>query len=234
MNSHTKPPKRTAEAARNFGAPTGVTTGPIIGSRKIYVPAPQDDSIRVPFREVLLTTDTEPPVRIYDPSGPYTESEARVDLNAGLPQLRRDWLVARGFDTVPGRAVTAADNGNISPDHLVPACPAERPVLQAKPGQMTTQYEFARAGIVTPEMIYVAHRENLGRMRALAGAAERMADGDSFGADIPEFVTPDFVREEIDRARPWRGHRLRRRAGRVRRPRPSAAAGSADAALKGC
>lgn len=201
MNTHTKPPKDNARAASQFGAPTGVTTGPIIGSRKIYVPTPQDASIRVPFREVVLTTDAEPPVRIYDPSGPYTESDARVDLNAGLPQLRRDWLEARGFDTVPGRAVTAADNGNISSEKLVPACPAERSVLEAQPGQMTTQYEFARAGIVTPEMIYVAHRENLGRAAMLDGARERHADGESFGASVPDFVTPEFVREEIARGR---------------------------------
>ena len=64
MNTDTKPPKRNAEAARKFGAPTGVTTGPIIGSRKIDVPTPEDASIRVPFREVLLTADAEPPVRI--------------------------------------------------------------------------------------------------------------------------------------------------------------------------
>lgn len=201
MNTHTNPPKDNARAASQFGAPTGVTTGPIIGSRKIYVPTPQDASIRVPFREVRLSTDAEPPVRIYDPSGPYTQTDVTVDLNAGLPQLRHEWLGRRGFDVVPGRAVTAADNGNISPDHLVPACPAQRPILQAKPGQMTTQYEFARAGIVTPEMIYVAHRENLGRAAMLDGARERHADGESFGASVPDFVTPEFVREEIARGR---------------------------------
>lgn len=195
MNTPTSPKHRA------FGAPTGVTTGPIIGSRKIHVPTPQDASILVPFREVALSTDAEPPVRIYDPSGPYTETDAAIDLNAGLPQIRRDWLARRGFETVPGRAVTAADNGNISADHLVPACPAERPVLQAKPGQMTTQYEFAKAGIVTPEMIYVAHRENLGRAAMLEGARERHADGESFGAAIPDFVTPEFVRDEIARGR---------------------------------
>ncbi len=201
MNTHTKLPKQNAEAARKFGAPTGVTTGPIIGSRKIYVPTPEDASIRVPFREVALTTDSEPAVRIYDPSGPFTETGVAIDLNAGLPQIRRGWLTARGFDTVPGRAVTAADNGNISPEQTVPACPAERPVLTARDGQMATQYEFARAGIITPEMIYVAHRENLGRAAMLEGARERHADGESFGASVPEFVTPEFVRSEIARGR---------------------------------
>jgi len=196
MNAHTKPQKNSVKAA-----PQTVTTGPIIGSRKIYVAAPEHPDMRVPFREVALTTEAEPPVRIYDPSGPYTETDAKIDLNAGLVQPRRAWLDARGFEVVAGRAVTAADNGNISAEQLVPACPAERPILQAKPGQMTTQYEFARAGIVTPEMIYVAHRENLGRAAMLEGARERHADGESFGASVPEFVTPEFVRDEIARGR---------------------------------
>lgn len=201
MNAPTKPQKTSVKTAPKFAAPTGVTTGPIIGSRKIYVAAPDHPEMRVPFREVVLTTDAEPPVRIYDPSGPYTETDARIDLNAGLTQPRRAWLDARGFERVPGRAVTAADNGHISADQLVPACPAERPILQAWPGQMTTQYEFAKAGIVTPEMIYVAHRENLGRAAMLEGARERHADGESFGASVPEFVTPEFVRDEIARGR---------------------------------
>lgn len=195
MNIHTKPGKAAKVAPRS------VTTGPIIGSRKIYVAPPDHPEMRIPFREVQLTTEAEPPVRIYDPSGPFTETDARIDLDAGLPQIRRNWLSARGFDTVPGRAVTPADNGHIPEDQLVPACPAERPVLTARPGQMTTQYEFARAGIVTPEMIYVAHRENLGRAAMLDGARDRHADGESFGASVPEFVTPEFVRSEIARGR---------------------------------
>ncbi|WP_332696026.1 phosphomethylpyrimidine synthase ThiC [Bosea sp. (in: a-proteobacteria)] len=196
MNAHTKPQKNSVKAA-----PQSVTTGPIIGSRKIYVAAPEHPEMRVPFREVVLTTDAEPPVRIYDPSGPYTETDAQIDLNAGLVQPRRAWLDAHGFQIVPGRAVTAADNGHISEEQLVPACPAQRPILEAKPGQMATQYEFAKAGIITPEMIYVAHRENLGRAAMLEGARERHADGESFGASVPEFVTPEFVRDEIARGR---------------------------------
>lgn len=196
MNAHAKPQKNSAKTA-----PQSVTTGPIIGSRKIYVAAPEHPEMRVPFREVVLTTDAEPPVRLYDPSGPFTETDAKIDLNAGLAQLRRAWLDQRGFEHVVGRAVTAADNGHISAEQLVPACPAQRPILEARPGQLTTQYEFARAGIVTPEMIYVAHRENLGRAAMLEGARERHADGESFGASVPEFVTPEFVREEIARGR---------------------------------
>ncbi len=182
-------------------APETVTTGPIIGSRKVYAAPKAHPAIQVPFREVTLTDPLEPPVRIYDSSGPYTEIDARIDLKSGLPQTREAWIAARGFDSIAPRAVKPEDNGNISADKLVPECPATRTIRAAKPGQMVTQFEFARAGIITEEMIYVAHRENLAREVALAGAKERMADGESFGAAVPEFVTPEFVRDEVARGR---------------------------------
>ena len=124
-----------------------------------------------------------------------------IDLEAGLPPVRAAWLAKRGFETIPPRAVKPEDNGGASGERLVPPCPAELNVLAGRPGQPVTQYEFARAGIVTEEMIYVAHRENLGRAKMLEGAAERRADGEDFGAAIPEFVTPEFVRDEIARGR---------------------------------
>jgi len=89
----------------------------------------------------------------------------------------------------------------VGDDKLVPACPADHPIYGGKPGQLVTQYEFARAGIITEEMIYVAHRENLGRTQALEEAEARIADGESFGAEIPPFITPEFVRSEIARGR---------------------------------
>ncbi|MCA3606023.1 MAG: phosphomethylpyrimidine synthase ThiC, partial [Methylobacterium sp.] len=141
------------------------------------------------------------PLRIYDPSGPYTETDARIDLKSGLPQTREAWIAARGFEAIEPRAVKPEDNGNIPADKLVPECPASRLIRAGKPGQLVTQYEFARAGIITEEMIYVAHRENLAREAALEGARERMADGESFGASVPEFVSPEFVRDEIARGR---------------------------------
>jgi phosphomethylpyrimidine synthase len=182
-------------------APETVTTGPIIGSRKVYAAPKAHPEIKVPFREVTLSDPLEPPVRIYDPSGPYTEIDARIDLKSGLPQTREAWIASRGFDAIAPREVKPEDNGNISADKLVPACPATRTIRAAKPGQMVTQFEFARAGIITEEMIYVAHRENLAREAALPGANERMADGESFGAAVPEFVTPEFVRDEVARGR---------------------------------
>ncbi|MDR3505246.1 MAG: phosphomethylpyrimidine synthase ThiC [Acidocella sp.] len=178
--------------------PAAVTTGPIPGSRRVYSSPPGRQDIAVPFREVMLhPSANEPSFRLYDTSGPYTDPALRIDLNEGAPWTRASWLVRRGFAAVPGRAVRPEDNGFVSAEALVPPCPAPHDVLMGRPGALVTQYEFARAGIVTEEMIYAAHRENLGRAAAAEGAAERLADGESFGAAIPEFVTPEFVRAEI-------------------------------------
>ncbi|WP_237476846.1 phosphomethylpyrimidine synthase ThiC [Lichenibacterium dinghuense] len=178
-------------------APDTVTTGPIIGSRKVYASPKSHPQLRVPFREITLTDPKEPPVRVYDPSGPYTEDGARIDLRQGLPAIREGWIAARGFEAVEGRAVRPEDNGNLPEDRVAEPCPAHRILRAARPGQMATQYEFARAGIVTEEMAYVAHRENLAREAAQADAEAKLADGESFGASLPAFVTPEFVRSEI-------------------------------------
>jgi phosphomethylpyrimidine synthase len=178
--------------------PVKVTTGPIIGSRKIFSSPPCRPDIAVPFREIELhPTANEPPLRIYDTSGPFTDPATHIDLSAGLPELRASWIAKRGFPTVQGRAVKPEDNGFTPEEKLVPLCPAERVIRAGEDSAPVTQYEFARAGIITEEMVYVAHRENLGRTAAHEDAAARRADGEDFGAEIPEFVTPDFVRAEI-------------------------------------
>ena len=188
--------------SKSAARPDTVTTGPIAGSRKIYTSPEGRADIRVPFREIALDPSArEEPYRAYDTSGPYTDPSVAIDLAAGLAPLRAEWLAKRGFDTVAPRAVRPEDNGNIGADKLVPACPAEHTVLAGRVGQPVTQYEFARAGIITEEMIYVAHRENLGRQKMLEGAEARRADGEDFGAAMPAFVTPEFVREEIARGR---------------------------------
>jgi phosphomethylpyrimidine synthase len=184
-----------------FAAPRSVTTGPIAGSRKVYAAPKGRVDVAVPFREIALSDQNEAPVRVYDPSGPYTESEAAIDLAAGLPSVREAWIEARNFAAAQPRAIKPEDNGNVSADHLAPLCPAERRLRAGKAGQLVTQLEFARAGIITEEMIYVAHRENLAREAAVDDAAERLADGESFGAAIPELITPEFVREEVARGR---------------------------------
>ncbi len=178
--------------------PDSVTTGPIVGSRKIYTSPEARPDILVPFREIALDPSArEEPFRTYDTSGPYTDTAVTIDLEAGLPPVRREWIARRGFAPIAARAVKPEDNGGATADRLVPPCPAERTVFGGRPGQPVTQLEFARAGIVTEEMIYVAHRENLGRAQMLAGAEERRADGEDFGAAIPAFITPEFVRQEI-------------------------------------
>ena len=184
-----------------FAAPRSVTTGPIAGSRKVYAPLKGNAGVCVPFREIALSDPNEAPVRVYDPSGPYTESNIAIDLADGLPTVREAWIETRGLAAVRPRAIKPEDNGNVSADHLAPLCPAKRRLRAGKPGQLVTQLEFARAGVITEEMIYVAHRENLAREAAAEGASGRLADGESFGAAIPEFITPEFVREEVARGR---------------------------------
>jgi phosphomethylpyrimidine synthase len=181
--------------------PSAVTTGPITGSRKIYSSPDDRPDIAVPFREIPLDPSAnEAPFRCYDTSGPYTDLSAPIDLTAGLAPVREAWVAGRGFSTIAARAVQDADNGFVQGERLVAPCPAMQTVRAAAAGQMATQYEFARAGIITEEMIYVAHRENLGRAE-LAGAAAVIADGESFGAEIPPTITPEFVRSEIARGR---------------------------------
>ena len=187
---------------KSAATPIGVTTGPIRGSRKIHVATQTGSGIRVAMREIDLDPHSgEPPVRVYDTSGPYTDANATIDINAGLPELRRDWIRNRGdVEEVTQREVRPEDNGQLGPDRSggVPAFPnVRRQVLRAKPGANVSQMHYARRGIITPEMEYVAERENLGRARL----SEYKRDGESFGASIPDYVTPEFVRDEVARGR---------------------------------
>ena len=178
--------------------PAAVTTGPVIGSRKTFSSPAGRPDILVPFRDIdLHPSANEPPFRIYDTSGPVTDPAARIDLEAGLIPLRTPWLERRGLAPIAPRAVKPEDNGNIGDDKLVAECPAHRTVLAGVAGRPVTQLEFARAGIITEEMIYIAHRENLGRAQMAEGAEERRADGEDFGAAIPPFISPEFVRAEV-------------------------------------
>jgi phosphomethylpyrimidine synthase len=177
----------------------GVTTGPIRGSRKVHVAAKSGSGVRVAMREIALEGD-EPSVRVYDTSGPYTDSNAAIDIQAGLPQLRREWIMARGdVEEYDARMVKPEDNGQLGPDRSggVPAFPnvVKRP-MRAKPGMNVSQMHYAKRGIITPEMEYVAERENLGR-----DFIRREIEGNSWGAAIPEYVTPEFVRDEVARGR---------------------------------
>ncbi len=180
-----------------------VTTGPLPASRKVYDAPHGFADVRVPFREIALSKDSgEPPFRVYDPSGPYTDANAQIDVEKGLPRIREAWVKERGgVETYKGRDVKPEDNGNVSGAHAARDFPNKPAPLRGVGNAPVTQYEFAKAGIITKEMIYVAHRENLGRTAALARAKEALADGESFGASIPEHITPEFVRDEIARGR---------------------------------
>src|SRR3982750_1631905 len=174
--------------------------GPIRGSRKIYVEG--RDGVRVAMRAVDLEPSSgEPPIILYDTSGPYTDPAQRIDIMAGLPELRAQWIRARGdVEEVAARDVQPEDNGQLGPDRsggVQPFPNTRKRVLRAKPGANVTQMHYARRGIVTPEMEYVAIRENLGREAALDTAR----DGEDFGASIPDHVTPEFVRDEVARGR---------------------------------
>ncbi len=173
-----------------------VTTGPLPASRKIHVTGDIHADIRVPMREISVhPTSGEPPVIVYDSSGPYTIEGAEIRIEQGLPQLRRNWVLARGdVDAYEGRHVRPEDNGFVTGERLTPEFPGRRQPLRARDGKAVTQIAYARAGIVTPEMEFIAIRENLGR-KAQAEAMAR--DGESFGAHIPDHVTPEFVRQEV-------------------------------------
>ncbi len=174
-----------------------VSTGPLPASRKLYVPG--ERGVRVAMREICVGGG-EPPVRVYDSSGPYTDPDVAVDIRKGLEGLRNAWIRARGdVEEYEGRTVRPEDDG-LRPGEArnldIHPGSGRRP-LRAKPGTAVTQMAYARAGIVTPEMEYVAIRENLGR----AAAPEQARDGESFGACIPDFITPEFVRDEVARGR---------------------------------
>jgi len=179
-----------------------VTTGPLPGSRRVYTSPAAAPALKVPHREIdLHPTANEPPVRVYDTSGPYSDPNETIDVEKGLPRRRLDWYGDRGFAAYEGRPLSPLDNGGATGKYLAREFPTQHQPLKGTDGKPVTQYEFARAGIITEEMVYAAERENLGRKAAVEGAKERMADGESWGASIPEFVTPEFVRDEIARGR---------------------------------
>ena len=174
-----------------------VTTGPLPASRKVYShPLPD---LAVPHREIdLHPSANEPPVAVYDTSGPYTDPSVTIDVEKGLARDRRDWVLERGgVEEYEGRHVKPEDNGGANGKYLAREFPVRHRPLRGLDGHKVTQYEFAKAGVITKEMVYVASRENMGRAQAHEDAAATIADGQSFGAHIPEFITPEFVRDEI-------------------------------------
>ena len=179
-----------------------VTTGPIFGSRKVYSAPDAHPDVKVPLREIALADKNEPTFRVYDSSGPYTDDELRIDVEKGLPRNRAQWVMERGgIEVYEGREIKPEDNGNVSEKNAARVFPNSPEPMRGVGDAPVTQYEFAKAGIITKEMIYVAHRENIGRKANAERAKAALADGESFGASLPEYVTPEFVRDEIARGR---------------------------------
>ena len=209
----------------------------LANSTKIYVETNGSSvndgshSLRVPFREIALSPSKEldgtlvenAPVRVYDTSGPWMDTERIHNVFDGLPGLRREWIIARGdVEEYSGREILPQDNGYLTKGaedvakvndrgKLEEFPGLKRAPLRARPGRCVTQMHYARRGIVTPEMEYVAIRENLGRQIAFDAMQDGLENdrsslyhqhaGESFGASIPRFITPEFVRSEVARGR---------------------------------
>lgn len=182
---------------------TTATTSPLPASRKVYSHPVDAPDIAVPHREIdLHPSANEPAVPVYDTSGPYTDPSVAIDVKKGLARGRREWVLERGnVEEYDGRDVKPEDNGGATGKYLAREFPVKHRPLRGAGAGPVSQYEYAKAGIITKEMIYVATRENLGRAKAVKGAADRIAQGESFGAHIPEFITPEFVRQEIAEGR---------------------------------
>ncbi|HLI66681.1 MAG TPA: phosphomethylpyrimidine synthase ThiC [Caulobacteraceae bacterium] len=183
----------------NVQTPIAIPTGERPGSRKVFQEGVLFPCLRVPFREVAVHPSAgEPPVVLYDPSGPYTDPTASIDIDKGLERSRDAWVLARGdVEEVVARPLTPMDNGGARGRYLAPQFTNVRAPFRARAGRAITQLEYARAGVVTAEMEYVAIRENLRR----DAAADVARDGEDFGASIPDYVTPEFVRDEVARGR---------------------------------
>ncbi|NET71421.1 MAG: phosphomethylpyrimidine synthase ThiC [Sphaerospermopsis sp. SIO1G2] len=202
-----------------------VTTGALPSSKKMYVRSHRFDDVRVPMRSITLShTAQEPDLPVYDTSGAYTDESAQIDIRAGLEKIRAGWIERRDHtEAYDGRSVTPQDNGFTawnasSVSQLVEAFPnvAAKP-LRARAGGNVSQMHYAKRGIITEEMEYIAIRENEGR-QAYIEEWQRFSDGfgmihhdthtrharsdnhhapTPFGAKIPDIITPEFVRDEV-------------------------------------
>ncbi|AIJ48223.1 phosphomethylpyrimidine synthase [Comamonas testosteroni TK102] len=200
-----------APDAARFAELLAQSRQPFPASTKSYLSGALHPQLRVPVRDIALTNGEQ--VSVYDTSGPYTDPAVQIDVRQGLPSVRAAWIEARGdSEYYVGRLRVALDDGGKrgEEDARVDQLRAEAAALQrqprrAKSGQNVTQMHYAKRGIITPEMEYVALREN-GRREWMAqyqqdAARELRLAGNSLGASIPKIITPEFVRDEVARGR---------------------------------
>ncbi len=195
-----------------------ISRDPLPGSRKVYIKGSLHPGIRVPMREIEQSPtrshlpggadEPNPAITVYDTSGPYTDPDVAIDVRRGLPALRTEWIRARG-DVEELPELTSRYGQQRLADHGLDHLRFEhlRKPLRAKPGKCVTQMHYARQGIITPEMEYIAIRENQRREQWDALPASQKArmigqhPGNPWGAAIPEVITPEFVRDEVARGR---------------------------------
>ena len=195
-----------------------ISTKPISpNSKKVYVNGTLHPDVRVPFREISLSASTtvtgngnhqendESSILVYDTSGPYTDPDANIDIREGLQPIRQPWIMGRGdVEYYDARTILPKDDGYREGENPnTERFPKTRKqVLRAKPGQNVSQMHYAKKGIITPEMEFIAIRENQKRKQWVQDAdREERLKGNSFGANLQEEITPEFVRDEVARGR---------------------------------
>ena len=197
-----------------------ISTDPISPkSKKVYVSGTIHPDIKVPFREISLSASTtvngngngyhseqdESSLIVYDTSGPYTDPDAKIDIREGLDPIRLPWIIGRGdVEYYDGRKIEPKDDGYREGENPnTERFPKTRDkVLRAKPGQNVSQMYYAKRGIITPEMEFIAIRENQKRKQWVENEErEQRLTGNSFGASLPQEITPEFVRDEVARGR---------------------------------
>ena len=185
-----------------------ITTEPLPGSKKIYVQGKIHPYIKVPMRQIDLSTSES--IVVYDTSGVYTDPDVKIDVSKGIEPIRKEWITSRGdVESYEGRIVDPKDNGYSTTKQLDFVTAGSKGLyrvpLRAKKGKNVTQLHYARQGIITPEMEYIAIREN----QKLQWSKEYLSDsernerlkGENFGANLPDEITPEFVRQEVAEGR---------------------------------
>ncbi|HET7766215.1 MAG TPA: phosphomethylpyrimidine synthase ThiC [Burkholderiales bacterium] len=180
---------------------------PLPGSRKVYVRGSRDD-LRVPMREISQSdtpasfgAEKNPPIYVYDTSGAYTDATAGIDIRGGLSALRARWIAERGdVEELAGPTSRYGRERLADPELAELRFDLKRNPLRARVGHCVTQMHYAKKGLVTPEMEFIAIRENQ-RRDSLSDPTTRQHPGQNFGASVPRLITPEFVRDEVARGR---------------------------------